>query len=251
MKRVYVKRNVWFWIKRALLLCFVTPLLFVVLKVCCRWSVKGQHNLKLLKKQGCIIVMNHCHALDGIMTAFSVAPERLVRITTIAANCELKFAGKVLRSFGCIPFPLDMRGLKRMMDEVVDEAKRGGAIVFMPEGHLIKDCGELREFKKGAFAVAKRAGVPIVPIAYSYKLTRSGKLKYTANICAPIASDNLTVEELRDKAFAVMSDYTWNNKNIVERKYGQGVYSGDPNGERIFELMKSMSVDRNHLKIGA
>jgi len=187
-KRIYVKRSFWFSVKRLFLFALGLPLLWLISKIWCRWRVKGQVNLRSLNRKGCVVVVNHCHAMDSVITMLGLLP-RYARITTIAANSELKVVGKIMRNAGCVPIPTDFRGLKQMTDEVIDEAQKGGTVIFFPEGHLIKDCAELREFKNGAFKVAQRAGVPVVPAAISYTADKRGKrLRYTLNIGEPIES---------------------------------------------------------------
>ena len=41
--------------------------------------------------------------------------------------------------------------------------KRGASVLFFPEGTRSKD-GKMHAFKKGAFSVAAKAGVPVIPI---------------------------------------------------------------------------------------
>jgi len=93
-----------------------------------------------------------------------------------------------------------------------ERALRGGISVMMfPEGTRSQD-GELLPFKDGAFDLAIRAGVPILPIALAG--TRAmrpkhsrwfGKAHACAQILAPIATTGLTatdVASLRDRSRA-------------------------------------------------
>src|SRR6185369_675415 len=49
-------------------------------------------------------------------------------------------------------------------DELVDAARAGTSLILFPEGTLQRHTG-LAPFRSGAFQVAAKAGVPVVPVA--------------------------------------------------------------------------------------
>jgi 1-acyl-sn-glycerol-3-phosphate acyltransferase len=49
-------------------------------------------------------------------------------------------------------------------DELVDAARKGTSLILFPEGTLQRHTG-LAPFRSGAFQVAAKAGVPVVPVA--------------------------------------------------------------------------------------
>ena len=51
-----------------------------------------------------------------------------------------------------------------MTDHVVEHLENGNSVVVFAEGTRSRD-GKLKAFKKGAFQMAKRAGVKIVPVS--------------------------------------------------------------------------------------
>jgi len=57
----------------------------------------------------------------------------------------------------------DAASRRRMLDVCVRHLQRGSSVLMFPEGTRSKD-GEIREFRRGAFAMAAAAGVPVVPI---------------------------------------------------------------------------------------
>lgn len=57
----------------------------------------------------------------------------------------------------------DRKSIAEMMDACAKTIAEGNAVMMFPEGTRSKD-GRLRPFKHGAFTLARRAGVPILPI---------------------------------------------------------------------------------------
>jgi len=63
-------------------------------------------------------------------------------------------------------FPIDRRDIRKTaqsLRRVIDGVRGGTSIAVFPEGSRSSD-GHLQEFKSGAFKIALRAGVPIVPV---------------------------------------------------------------------------------------
>jgi 1-acyl-sn-glycerol-3-phosphate acyltransferase len=57
----------------------------------------------------------------------------------------------------------DARKTARSVKRVIDGVRSGTSIAVFPEGTRTPD-GRLQDFKAGAFKIAMRAGVPIVPV---------------------------------------------------------------------------------------
>jgi 1-acyl-sn-glycerol-3-phosphate acyltransferase len=121
------------------------------------------------------------------------------------------FSGLAMRLGGDIPL---RRGEGDSVRACLDECARalgGGISVMMfPEGTRSSN-GELLPFKDGAFALAIRANVPILPVAIAG--TRGmrpkhsrwfGKAHACAKILAPIPSTGKTVAQLRDESRAAL-----------------------------------------------
>lgn len=110
-----------------------------------------------------IFLMNHQSNFD-IPVAFAVIP---VNIRFIAKHVLkwIPFLGWYMAGTGMIFINRSnrreaMRGLKRAGERI----RAGSNILAFPEGTRSKD-GRVLPFKKGSFALAVEAGVPIIPIA--------------------------------------------------------------------------------------
>ncbi|MDP6580143.1 MAG: lysophospholipid acyltransferase family protein [Vicinamibacterales bacterium] len=63
-------------------------------------------------------------------------------------------------------FPIDRRNARktiRSVRRVIDGVRGGASLALFPEGTRTRD-GRLQEFRSGAFKIALKAGVPIVPV---------------------------------------------------------------------------------------
>lgn len=77
----------------------------------------------------------------------------------------IPFMGWHLWSAGNFPIDRsDPRRTANSLRRVIDGVRGGKSLAVFPEGTRTPD-GRLQEFKHGAFKIAMRAGVPIVPVA--------------------------------------------------------------------------------------
>lgn len=58
---------------------------------------------------------------------------------------------------------VDRRSQLDCLKQCGELLKQGASVLFFPEGTRSKD-GKMHEFKKGAFSVASKAKVPVIPI---------------------------------------------------------------------------------------
>ena len=123
-----------------------------------RVEVIGRENIPL---EPAVYAANHSSALD-IPLVYANLPMQF----RIMAKIELfryPFLGWHLTRSGQIPIDekeMNLAGVKK----AIKTLKGGMSLMVFPEGGRTKD-GEIQEFQSGAFYMAIKAGVPVVPIA--------------------------------------------------------------------------------------
>jgi 1-acyl-sn-glycerol-3-phosphate acyltransferase len=125
------------------------------------WPVTVEGRERIRPDETYMMVANHLSFLD-ILVLF-----RLFRHFTWvskASNFSVPLIGWNMRLNGYIPLRRGDGASVRAMMAAAEEALRGGSSVMMfPEGTRSRT-GALQPFKPGAFELALRAGVPILPI---------------------------------------------------------------------------------------
>lgn len=128
----------------------------------------GRKNLKILAKQGCITISNHCHYFDTVFASFAVLP-RPLHTAVAQRNFEVPKVRKLLRIFRCFPVPSNVRGLEMISVAAGEALARKHHIHFLPEGDLVMYSQTIHRFKPGAFFLSYRHQAPIVPMVYIIK----------------------------------------------------------------------------------
>lgn len=146
---------------------------FIAAPILCFWfrvvvgvRFVGIKNLRSVK--GAVTVCNHVHMLDSTLVAIACYPRKVI-FTTLRKNMESVFPGILVRLFGCVAVPESIKELEAFFDQMEISLDEGHIVHFYPEGELIPYDTDLRTFKKGAFYLAARARVPIIPMAISFR----------------------------------------------------------------------------------
>ncbi|MEO6029413.1 MAG: lysophospholipid acyltransferase family protein, partial [Candidatus Binatia bacterium] len=161
--------------------------------------------------QAYVVVSNHQSLLD-ILVLFRlyrhfkwVSKAEIFRLPFIGWNMSLNRYIAIRRG--------DPKDAVRMMTACGDALESGSSILIFPEGTRSVD-GELRDFRHGAFTLALRHHVPILPIVLDGTvdaLPKYGVVSPGADIVIqvldPISVDGFSdVEVLRDHVRGVMAD---------------------------------------------
>ena len=117
--------------------------------------------LENLPNGQCVVVANHASYLDGVVMAAALPP-RFGFVIKREMN-EVPVAGLLLRRIGS-EFVDRFNRHKGGTDarRVLRTAANGHSLLFFPEGTFTSEVG-LGKFHTGAFAIAARAGCPVVP----------------------------------------------------------------------------------------
>jgi len=124
-------------------------------------SVEGLENIP--NNQAIVFVSNHQSTID-IPVLFSILPLN-VRFVAKHVLGYVPFLGWYLRLAGFILINRsDRKKAIQHLERAAEQIRAGTSIIVFPEGTR-SPTGEILPFKKGAFNLALKAGVPICPIA--------------------------------------------------------------------------------------
>ena len=122
--------------------------------------LEGEENL--WSDRPAVFLFNHCSAIDVLITA-KVMRQDIVGV----AKKEIQrqpLMGPAMAYAGTVFIDREhLRDPATALKPAVEALAEGRSVVIAPEGTRSRD-GRLGRFKKGAFHIARQAGVPIVPI---------------------------------------------------------------------------------------
>ena len=135
--------------------------MFVMLPPTWKRRVEGLEHIE--KDKPYVIVINHQSIFDVMM--LYLVPTIVFRWVSKREVYRIPFFGRFLMLHGDIA--IDRKQGSKAMRKVMEQGKmwldRGVSVAIFPEGTRSKD-GEIHRFKAGAFALAKEAGVGILPV---------------------------------------------------------------------------------------
>lgn len=164
-------------------------------------TLVGEENIP--KDRAVLFVSNHQGHMDSlVIQGYIKKPKGYV---TILAYQKAPILGKWMKYIGCVFLDRqDKRKSLNAINEAIQNLKNGRSMVVFPEGKL-SDGSEILEFEKGWLRLAKKSGVPIVPVTLkdTYKIiSYSGKKMYSAKvqciISEPVETQNIKREEEKE-----------------------------------------------------
>ncbi|MBI5576602.1 MAG: 1-acyl-sn-glycerol-3-phosphate acyltransferase [Deltaproteobacteria bacterium] len=125
------------------------------------WSVHAE-GIDLLPEGGAILVSNHQSLVD--IPLLITALNRGVGFLSKRELGRIPLFGKAMAYGGNLFIDRDdPRDALHLMRDAVRRIREGKPVVIFPEGTRSED-GTIGEFKPGAFYLAQKAGVPVVPV---------------------------------------------------------------------------------------
>jgi 1-acyl-sn-glycerol-3-phosphate acyltransferase len=116
-----------------------------------------------LPQGACVVVANHASYIDGVLLKaalpahFSFVIKKEVSRVPVAGLLLRRIGSEFVDRFNRHAGAMDARRL-------IKAASSGRALAFFPEGTFLLQPG-LGKFHTGAFAIAARSGLPVVPLA--------------------------------------------------------------------------------------
>jgi 1-acyl-sn-glycerol-3-phosphate acyltransferase len=125
------------------------------------WRVRAE-GLERLPEGGAILVSNHQSLLD--IPLFLSVFRKEIKFLAKRELGEIPLFGKSMAYAGNLFIDReDPRDAVHLMREAVRRIRKGQVVVIFPEGTRSAD-GSIGEFKPGAFYLAQKAGVPVLPV---------------------------------------------------------------------------------------
>ncbi|MBK7828240.1 lysophospholipid acyltransferase family protein [Nannocystis sp.] len=152
-----------------------------------RRSMYVQNHVNVMDAHAACCALSH--AFCGIMNAWQF---------------KIPFYGSIMRHAGGIPVrPGSANRYSEIAEAARERVAQGLSILVYPEAHRTRD-GKVHDFKKGAFLMARDAGLPIVPLATRgmFEMNRKGTWlfkpsKISIYVGAPIETLGLSDDQLR------------------------------------------------------
>ncbi len=164
----FINKNIFFRLGSTVLFYLIAiPLLDIVARLWFGLRIKGHKKLRYVKG-GAVTVTNHIHLLDSPMVACGLFPKK-AHMVTLRTNFEIPIIRWLVRMLGGVPIPETPKALNSFMESMRRELKDGRIVHFYPEASLWPWHDELRPFKNGAFNLAIRSDVPVVPMVFKFR----------------------------------------------------------------------------------
>ena len=191
------------------------PILKLFMKIIYDLKIEGKENIKDIEG-GAVSVSNHVLFLDCAMIGLAYGTKKIY-YTTQQESFKIPFVRKLIKLLRAVPIPKSIENRKYFL-KAMDKLIKGKNIIhFYPEAALWPYCDRIRRFKNGAFDLAVRNNVPIIPIVFKFrepigirKILKKKK-DVTLKILEPIECEEKgnikqRVEGLKEKVFLEMKN---------------------------------------------
>lgn len=199
-------------------------------------GVYGEEHLEVLKN-GAMITCNHFSPFDNYVVFHCIRkylPHKYL-YKVIREGNYTNFPGLygyLFRHCNTLPLSRNRRTMVNFMTAVQTLLKRGESILIYPEQGMWWNYRKPRPFKAGAFKMAHRAGVPVLPTFITMqddetRLDENGYpvQRHTLHILPPVypdlsLSEKESAEKMKDEAYALC-------KAKYEEVYGKPLVYGE------------------------
>jgi putative phosphoserine phosphatase / 1-acylglycerol-3-phosphate O-acyltransferase len=123
------------------------------------FEIEGVENL--YRERPVVFVFNHQSLLDSLVLAHLLREDVVAMVKKEMANTPV--IGPLLRQADTIFVDRSESDQSHVLQRALEVLKSGRSLVIAPEGSR-STLGDIQPFKHGAFYIARKAGVPIVPI---------------------------------------------------------------------------------------
>jgi len=132
-----------------------------------RTRVRGRENLggeaDQKRPAGAILVSNHTMLMDPAVIAHALGRRRTY-FTMLEETALIPYLGTFVRLLGALPIPEGPGALLSMEGAANRALSELGLIHFFPEGECYRWSQDIQPFRPGAFLLACRLGLPVIPM---------------------------------------------------------------------------------------
>ena len=139
------------------------PILFLIGHLIFGLKIEGKEYVRQQKGKGAVLVCNHAHYFDCTFLGLLVAPRKAI-FTSLERLFYVPVVSHLIYFFGSVPVPSSPSRIRSFLQQMAEAVQKGRLLCIYPEGELIPYCKTLRDCKDGAFTIAARAGVPVIPV---------------------------------------------------------------------------------------
>ncbi len=199
-------------------------------------AVKGEEHLELLRKSGAILTCNHFSVGDNYLVFHAIRkylPDKYL-YKVIREGNYTNFPGLygfLFRHCNTLPLSSNRRTMMNMLSACNTLLKEGKTILVYPEQEMWWNYRKPRPYKVGAFKMAYRAGVPVLPTFITMKdderLDADGYpiQRHTLHVMPPVYPDvslgeKAGAEKMMEETFALVKA-KYEEVYGVELTYGE------------------------------
>ncbi len=143
--------------------------------------------------------------------------DKKIYYTTQEESFKIPFVRKLIKLLRAIPIPKGIENKKYFIKAISNLLKEKNIVHVYPEASLWPYCQKIRNFKNGAFDMAVKNQVPVVPCVFTFReptgIRKIFKRKkdVTLKILKPVYSDDdkyvrQQIEELKEKVAFEMKE---------------------------------------------
>jgi 1-acyl-sn-glycerol-3-phosphate acyltransferase len=142
------------------------PIAFLINYVMFFTRYKNRFRIYGVKKA--VTVSNHTTFFDPVKIAALVLP-RLIFQTLLETTVEFPVLGTYTRILGGVPLPRGITGYQKILEISERAFKYRRYLHFYPEGECFLYNQQIKEFKPGAFVIAAKLDIPVIPMVTVFR----------------------------------------------------------------------------------
>lgn len=180
-------------------------------------GIENEHILKDVLKNGAVVTCNHFSPYDNYIVFHCIRkylPQKyLYKVIREGNYTGFKgLYGFFFRHCHTLPLSSNAKTTSMFLKSTVKLLKNGESVLIYPEQAMWNDYEKPRPFKIGAFTIAQKADVPVLPLFITMKDDPKTRLKrHTLHVLSPVYPDNslskkVSAQTMLDKAYAECKD---------------------------------------------